>query len=70
MHARANAFPLGLAVLTGRGVTAWRAVLTEFTANTSTPPAAAMTPRASSTLPARVAADLINALAAIALAGT
>ena len=27
LHARATAFPLGLGVLTGKGVTAWRRVL-------------------------------------------
>jgi hypothetical protein len=30
MHARADGFRLGLAVLTGRGVTAWRHALTKL----------------------------------------
>ena len=31
LHARATAFPLGLGVLTGKGVTAWRRALTRLT---------------------------------------
>ena len=55
LHARAEAFPLGLGVLTRSGVTAWRHAL------------AALAP---ARIPGPVAAELISALAAVALAGT
>ncbi len=67
LHARAEAFPPGLGVLTGRGVTAWRHALAGL-APTATGRAA---PTARPTeIPAPVAAELISALAAVALAGT
>ena len=37
LHARAEAFPLGFAVLTRRGVTGWRRALSEVSANQSSP---------------------------------
>jgi hypothetical protein len=73
LHARAAAFPLGLGVLIGKGVTAWRrllAHLTSATAPNTSPPAARAQALALS--PDPVATELIHALAAIAvaLAGT
>lgn len=72
LHARASAFPLGLGVLAGKGVTAWRRTLARL-AGTSAPrtpaaPAGARAPHA----PGPAAAELIHALAglAVALAGT
>ena len=68
LHARAEAFPLGLGVLTGKGMIAWRHTLACLV-----PAAAAISPAgpppASSTppLPAGLAAELIHALAAMAL---
>ncbi len=70
LHARAEAFPLGLAVLTRKGVTAWRRAVTDLAGTRpapTTPPA--MTAPAGS-LPARVSAELVDALAGLALAGT
>ena len=75
LHARAEAFPLGLGVLTGKGVTAWRHALAGLTparpgtaAPACQPPATR--PAHAAGLPAPVAAELISALAAVALAGT
>jgi hypothetical protein len=72
-HARAAAFHLGLGVLTGKGVTAWRRALARLTsAPTSTPrpPAPAAPPPG--LLPGPVTTELVYALAGIAaaLAGT
>jgi len=73
LHARAEAFPLGLGVLTGMGVTAWRHALASVapaaparpaTLSPASPQAAAMP-----ALPARLAAELIHALAGLALTG-
>ena len=79
LHARAEAFPLGLGVLTRRGVTAWRQALASLApASRHTPGASTEVPRArqpgmhparAAVLPAPVAAELINVLAALALAG-
>ncbi len=72
LHARAEAFPLGLGVLTRGGVTAWRQAL----ACLRRPPARGASGRPPGTrpappaLPGPVAAELISALAAVALAGT
>ena len=68
LHARAEAFPLGFAVLTRRGVTGWRRALTEVTANQATP-AMPGSPMVAS-LPVAVTAELVDALAVVALAGT
>ena len=75
LHARAEAFPLGLGVLTGQGVTAWRHALAGLTparpattAPAGQPPGTR--PAHAAGLPAPVAAELINVLAAVALAGT
>jgi hypothetical protein len=74
LHARAEAFPLGLGVLTRGGVTAWRQALADLApAGQGTAPPACEPPGthpAPPALPAPVAAELINALAAVALAGT
>jgi hypothetical protein len=65
---RAQAFPLGFGVLTGKGVTAWQRALASLAVPQPAPPGAA--PAHPPTLPAPVAAELISALAAVALAGT
>jgi hypothetical protein len=79
LHARGEAFPLGLGVLTGKGVTAWRHALAGLTPAGPGPAAPARRPPGPhpGTDPARpaglaapVAAELINVLAAVALAGT
>jgi hypothetical protein len=71
LHARAQAFPLGLGVLAGKGVTAWQRALASLAAPqppSGRPPGAA--PAYLPALPAPVAAELISALAAVTLAGT
>ena len=75
LHARAEAFPLGLGVLARGGVTAWQHALAGL-ACTAGPGTAApacqppgMHPAQAAGLPAPVAAELINVLAALALAG-
>ncbi|HET9970272.1 MAG TPA: hypothetical protein VFQ68_18710 [Streptosporangiaceae bacterium] len=73
LHARAEAFPLGLGALAGKGVTAWQRALASLAAPQPGP--SGRPPRAApadppATLPAPVAAGLISALAAVALAGT
>jgi hypothetical protein len=66
LHARGEAFPLGLGVLAGKGVTAWRHALAALApVTTRRAPPAARPDR----IPAPVAAELIRALAAVALAG-
>ncbi len=75
LHARAEAFPLGLGVLTRSGVTAWRRALADLTSATgpdTTAPACQLpgTHPAPPELPAPLAAELINVLAAVALAAT
>ena len=76
LHARASAFPLGLGVLTGRGVTAWCRVLAHLACaapDTAEPaPGAGARIQVPVPLPEPAAADLIHALAAVAvaLAGT
>ncbi len=62
LHARAQAFPLGFGVLTGKGVTAWQRAWPAWPSRRQRRPAH---PPA---LPAPVAAELISALAAVALA--
>ena len=76
LHARADAFPLGLGVLTTKGVTAWRHALASLApAAVPARPAACPSPQASaqaaatSTLPARLAAELVHVLAGLALTG-
>lgn len=62
LHARAEAFPLGISVLTGKGVTAWQRALAT----------AAPAPATRATAPAELpplAAELIGILAGLALGG-
>ncbi|HEX5877336.1 MAG TPA: hypothetical protein VF468_03280, partial [Actinomycetota bacterium] len=70
LHARAEAFPLGLAVLTRQGVTAWRRALARLAPDPLSRPAPAPPPASAGTVPAPIAAELVDALAAVALAGT
>jgi len=65
----AQAFPLGLGVLVGKGVTAWQRALASLAvpqAPSGRPPGTA--PDCLPALPAPVAAELISVLAAVALA--
>ena len=73
LHARAEAFPLGFAVLTRGGVTAWRNTLAGLAPAGPGPavPAArppGTCPAQAAGLPVPVAAELISVLAAVALA--
>jgi hypothetical protein len=68
LHARGEAFPLGLGVLAGKGVTAWRRALASLVPPVRTPPPAPGGRPAP--LPAGLSAELISALAAAVLAGT
>lgn len=82
LHARARAFPLGFGVLIGKGVTAWRRLVSRLAhpvdrdtspaTSASADTAAGDTGRSSGRceLPAALTAELINALAAVALGGT
>jgi hypothetical protein len=73
LHARARAFPLGLGVLISKGVAAWQRVLAHLTpagAKASRPGQAPPPGRTATSLPAALTTELINILAAIALAGT
>lgn len=80
LHARANAFPLGLALLIRHGVTGWRRSLTSLTGDTprASSPVAAARPDPDGPagltglagLAGAVTAELIDALAGLALAGT
>jgi hypothetical protein len=71
LHARGEAFPLGLGVLTRSGVTAWQRALASLAvpqpAPGARPPGGG--PDYQPALPSPVAAELISALAAVALAG-
>ncbi len=75
LHARAEAFPLGFAVLSRGGVTAWRRALTDLAPDPgATRPAPAVPASAAAgpalTMPTPIAAQLVDALAAVTLAGT
>ena len=82
LHDRARAFPLGLAVLIAKGVTAWQRLATHLTGITGTGPLAPEPTRrpsqtgpaaqAPASLPQAVTAQLVHALAglAVALTGT
>ena len=73
LHARAEAFPLGLGVLAGKGVTAWQRTLASLAVPQPAPAVrlpGAVPAGPPPTPPAPVAAELISALAAVALAGT
>ena len=79
LQARAEAFPLGLGVLTGKGVNAWRIAITDLTpASASTcaaparpsPRAGGAAPEGRAALPAGLTAELVHVLAALTLAST
>jgi len=71
MHARGEAFPLGLGVLAGKGVIAWhRALASLATAGRPTPAVSLAAARPAALLPPGLAGELISVLAAVALAGT
>ena len=76
LHARASAFPLGLGVPLGKGVTAWRRLLTHLTCTTTPgtapPGGTAARVQQPGPLPDPVTTELVHALAAVAvaLAGT
>jgi hypothetical protein len=67
VHARAEAFGLGLAVLTRSGLIAWTRACTEPIPTPSTPPYAPDPDIPAATATSR---ELVNALAALALAPT
>jgi len=67
LHARGEAFPLGLGVLASKGVTAWRHALAALAPGATGRAAPAVRP---AEIPAPVAAELISALAAVTLAGS
>jgi hypothetical protein len=72
LHARAEAFPLGLGVLAGKGVTAWQHTVASLAPASPAGPAASpalLRPADPAPLPAGLAAELISALAALALPG-
>lgn len=57
-------------MLTGRGITAWHRSLTEFApTSVRSVPVDAAAPAAVITVPAPIAAELVDALAAVTLAG-
>jgi hypothetical protein len=73
LHARGDAFPLGLGVLARGGVTAWRhalAGLAPTAQDTPAPPSLppGTRPGRAARLPVPLAAELVSALAAVALA--
>ncbi len=68
LHARAGAFPLGLGVLAGKGVIAWRHALASLAPAVPAPSPAGPLPAGSAPpLPAGLAAELVSALAGLAL---
>jgi len=68
LHARAEAFPLGLAVLTRQGLTAWTRTLAELIPSPAAPSTAATD--APTLLPAALTRELVNILAALTLVST
>jgi hypothetical protein len=72
LHARAEAFPLGFGVLTSGGVTAWRNTLAGLAPAASATCIARPAGPASCApaVPAHLAIELINILAALTLTGT
>ncbi len=73
LHARAEAFPLGLGVLAAKGVTAWQRTVASLApadpANRAASPAGPLPASGVAPLPAGLAAELISVLAALALPG-
>jgi hypothetical protein len=71
LHARGEAFPLGLGVLAGKGVIAWQRALASLAPAARPAPACPPAPAGKALpLPAGLAAELISALAAVTLAGS
>jgi hypothetical protein len=69
LHARAEAFPLGLGVLTGKGVTAWQRTVASLAPASPAAYPAGPRPAGPAPLPSGLAAELISVLAALALPG-
>ncbi|MFI1919314.1 hypothetical protein [Nocardia sp. NPDC020380] len=70
LTARAEAFPLGFGILTRRGLLAWRNAVTRATAAARPAPRHPSTAAATVSTTAAVTAELIDALAGLALTGT
>ena len=70
MHARAQAFPLGLAVLTSKGLIGWTRVLAELSPTPTAPTPEPADPPTPATPPTVVTRELIGILAALALVPT
>jgi hypothetical protein len=68
LHGRAEAFPLGLAVLTRQGLTAWTRTIAELTPTPTAPTFAATD--APTPLPPTLTRELVNILAALTLVST
>jgi hypothetical protein len=68
VHARAEAFGLGLAVLTGNGLVAWTRVCAEPTPAATTPPGPSARPQMPDST--ALTRELVNILAALALVPT
>ena len=69
LHARAEAFPLGIGVLTSKGVTAWQRALATVTAPAHATAAVSATATVPAATPPQAAAELIGILAGLALGG-
>jgi hypothetical protein len=73
LHARGQAFPLGLGALTRSGVTAWQRTVASLApadpANRAGSPSGPLPASGAVPLPAGLAAELIGVLAALALPG-
>jgi hypothetical protein len=70
VHARAQAFPLGLAVLTSKGLIGWTRVLAELSPTPTAPAPAPVDPPTPATPSTVVTRELISILAALALVPT
>jgi hypothetical protein len=70
VHARAQAFPLGLAVLTSKGLIGWTRVLAELSPTPTAPTPAPVDPPVPPPPPAVVTRQLVSILAALALVPT
>jgi len=70
VHARAQAFPLGLAVLTSKGLIGWTRVLAELSPTPTAPTPEPVDPPTPATPPTVVTRELIGILAALALVPT
>jgi hypothetical protein len=70
VHARAQAFPLGLAVLTSGGLIGWTRVLAELSPTPTAPTPAPLDPPTPATPPTVVTRELIGILAALPLVPT